>query len=58
MADELPADELTALDAAAMRLHEVYQSLQRAGFSKKQAESYVAELVVEEFNGPPQADDV
>ena len=53
--DHLPQDELTALDAAAMRLHEVYLSLQRAGFTKKQAEGFVAELVSEEYNGPPES---
>lgn len=52
--NELPKDELTALDASAMRLHEVYQSLIRAGFSRRQAENYVAELVSDEFNGPTE----
>lgn len=51
---DLPRDEVTAMDAAAIRLHEAYQSLRRAGFSKPQAESLVAELVVEEFNGPTE----
>lgn len=50
--EQFPKDELTALDASALRLHEIYQSLLRAGFNKRQAESYVAELVGEEFNGP------
>lgn len=50
--EDLPKDEMTALDAAACRLHEIYQSLLRAGFNKRQAESYVAELVQDEFNGP------
>lgn len=49
---QLPDDVLTKLDAAALRLHEIYLSLKRAGFTQRQAESYVAELVPEEFNGP------
>lgn len=55
MSDEqLPPDEVTKMDAAAMRSHEAYQSLLRAGFTRRQAESYVAELVIDEFNGPAE----
>lgn len=36
-------------DAPAARLHEVYLALRRQGFTKTQAESFVAELVPEEF---------
>lgn len=49
--NELPADEVTKLDAAALRLHEIYSSLIKAGFSRRQAEGFTAELVTEEFNG-------
>lgn len=48
--NELPEDDLTVLDASAMRLHEIYSSLIRAGFSRRQAEGFTAELVTEEFS--------
>lgn len=50
--DELvDADPVPVIKAKAIRLHVIYTALKEAGFSKSQSESFVAELVPEEFNG-------
>lgn len=49
---ELPEElrqEDSIYDAPAARLHEIFLALRRQGFSKGQAEGFVAELVPDEF---------
>lgn len=49
---ELPDDlknEDSIYDAPAARLHLIYEALKAAGFTKTQAEGFVAELVADEF---------
>lgn len=40
-------------DAPAARLHEIFLALKRQGFTKAQAEAFVAELVPDEFRDAP-----
>lgn len=48
--DQLDDDFTSVLDQKAMRLHEIFLSLRRAGFPKGTAENMVAELVSETFS--------
>lgn len=53
MADEQLPKELrqadSVYDAPAARLHEIFLALRRQGFTKAQAEGFIAELVPDEF---------
>jgi hypothetical protein len=47
-----PADDFVSeLDQRSIRLHEIFSSLRRSGFTKTQAEGMVTELVPETFGG-------
>jgi hypothetical protein len=50
--EDIPAElqnEDSVYDAPAARLHEIFLALKRQGFTKAQAEGFVAELVPDEF---------
>lgn len=51
MTEKLPEglDTDSIYDAPAARLHEIFLALRRQGFTKAQAEAFVAELVPDEF---------
>lgn len=48
--DELKNQD-SVYDAPAARLHEIFLALKRQGFTKAQAEGFIAELVPDEFRG-------
>lgn len=47
--DDLDTDPIPLLHEKAVRLHEIHQALVKAGFSRVQADGFVAELVSETF---------
>lgn len=49
--DDLEFEGMTPLDQDAANMHEMFESLQRAGFSERQALQLVAFLVEESGNG-------
>ena len=52
--DDLEFEGMTPLDQDAANMHEMFESLQRAGFTERQALQLVAFLVEESGNGGAQ----
>jgi hypothetical protein len=52
--DDLEFEGMTPLDQDAATMHEMFESLQRAGFTERQALQLVAFLVEESGNGGAQ----